>query len=240
MSGIRVLVVEDDPVAAEAHAEYVRRMTGFDLVGTVRSGAELAVFLRLAGTPGPATAGVDLILLDMNLPDVHGLDVVRRVRALGLPVDVIAITAVRDLRVVRSAISSGIVQYLIKPFTFSAFQEKLGAYQEFRRTLVEQTSVTTQADVDHAFASLRTAGGGTTLPKGLSAETLRGVSAFLATCSAPTSATEVSEALAISRVTARRYLEYLADQQSVQRSSRYGSRGRPEFEYGLPDGSAAH
>jgi response regulator of citrate/malate metabolism len=231
VSAIRVLVVEDDPVAAAAHAEYVRRLEGFELAGVVRSGAELATFLHLAGEgTGRPEAAVDLMLLDMNLPDAHGLDIIRRVRGLGLPLDIIAITAVRDLQVVRSAISSGIVQYLIKPFTYSAFSEKLGAYQDFRRNLVEQASATTQAEVDQAFASLRPVTAAA-LPKGLSAETLRAVSRLLKELQAPTSAIEVSEALSMSRVTARRYLEYLADQQSVLRTPRYGTRGRPEFEY---------
>jgi response regulator of citrate/malate metabolism len=231
MSVIRVLVVEDDPVAADAHAEYVRRLEGFELAGVARSGAELAAFLHLAGEgTGQAEAAVDLMLLDMNLPDAHGLDIIRRVRGLGLPLDIIAITAVRDLHVVRSAISSGIVQYLIKPFTYSAFREKLEAYREFRQNLVDQASATTQAEVDQAFASLRPVTAAT-LPKGLSAETLRAVSRLLKELREPTSAIEVSEALSVSRVTARRYLEYLADQQSVLRTPRYGTRGRPEFEY---------
>ncbi|WP_104117508.1 response regulator [Arthrobacter sp. B1805] len=231
MSAIRVLVVEDDPVAADAHAEYVRRLDGFELAGVARSGAELAAFLNLGGgATGRSEPAVDLMLLDMNLPDAHGLDIIRRVRGLGLPLDIIAITAVRDLHVVRSAISSGIVQYLIKPFTYSAFREKLGAYEEFRRNMVGQASATTQAEVDQAFASLRPLTA-PALPKGLSAETLRAVSRLLKELQAPTSAVEVSEALAMSRVTARRYLEYLADQQSALRTPRYGTRGRPEFEY---------
>jgi response regulator of citrate/malate metabolism len=229
MSAIRVLVVEDDPVAADAHAEYVRRLDGFELAGVARSGAELTAFLQPAGGSGGGLA-VDLVLLDMNLPDAHGLDIIRRIRGLGLPLDIIAITAVRDLHVVRSAISSGIVQYLIKPFTFSAFRDKLGAYEQFRRSLVEQASATTQAEVDQAFASLR-ASTPSALPKGLAPGTLRAVSELLKQSKVPTSAIEVSEALTMSRVTARRYLEYLADQQSARRTPRYGTRGRPEFEY---------
>jgi response regulator of citrate/malate metabolism len=235
MAPIRVLVIEDDPIAADAHAEYIRRLEGFELAGVARSGTEAVAFLFPAGgrsgsrSPGGGP-GIDLILLDMNLPDAHGLDLLRRVRGMGLPTDVIAITAVRDLQVVRSAISAGIVQYLIKPFTYSAFHEKLGAYREFRQNLTAQASSTTQSEVDQAFAALRPASQGS-LPKGLSDETLRAITALLKSLGTPTSATEVADTLALSRVTARRYLEYLADQQSVSRSARYGTRGRPEYEY---------
>ncbi|WP_026548672.1 response regulator [Arthrobacter sp. Br18] len=242
MAELRVLVVEDDPIAADAHAEYVRPLEGFALAGVARTGAEAMTFLspggrgageaRLADPPLPASpAGVDLILLDMNLPDAHGLDVIRRIRGLGLPTDVIAITAVRDLQVVRSAISSGIVQYLIKPFTFSAFSDKLTSYQGFRRNLTGQASSTTQSEVDHAFAALRPAAFQGALPKGLSEETLRTVIRHLKLLPEPTSALEIADSLALSRVTARRYLEYLAEQESVRRTPRYGTRGRPEFEY---------
>lgn len=242
MAEIRVLVVEDDPIAADAHAEYVRRLDGFTLAGVARTGTEALAFLPPGGrsaAPGkpsdpPPTdppAGVDLILLDMNLPDAHGLDIIRRIRGLGLPTDVIAITAVRDLQVVRSAISSGIVQYLIKPFTFSAFAEKLITYQGFRENLTGQAASTTQSEVDHALAALRPAASQAFLPKGLSEETLRAVVQHLRGLAEPTSALGVAESLHLSRVTARRYLEYLAEQESVRRTPRYGTRGRPEFEY---------
>lgn len=222
---IRVLVVEDDAISAEAHAKYVERLDGFVLAGTARTGAEAMLFLK----PG-APAVVDLVLLDMNLPDMHGLDIIRRIRGAGLGADVIAITAVRELRIVRSAISSGIVQYLIKPFTYSAFSEKMENYRLFRDSIVTQSSSTTQSGVDSAFAALRPPAQGS-LPKGLSAETLRAVVDLLSASPTPVSAVEVAETLALSRVTARRYLEYLADQDSARRTPRYGTRGRPEFEY---------
>lgn len=225
---IRVLVVEDDPIAAEAHALYVQRLNGFELAGTAATGSEALAALRKQREAGAAV--VDLVLLDMNLPDLHGLDIIRRIRGAGSTVDVIAITAVRDLGVVRSAISSGIVQYLIKPFTYSAFSEKLGNYRQFSENLQAQASSTTQSEVDNALAALRPPSQGS-LPKGLSDETLRAVISFLSTAGSPVSAVEVASSLELSRVTARRYLEYLADSGSARRMPRYGTRGRPELEY---------
>lgn len=219
---ITVLVVEDDGIVADAHAEYVRRSPGFALAGVVHSGTDAITFLN-----GSAT---DLVLLDMNLPDLHGLDVLRRIRGGGVPADVIAITAVRDLAVVRSAMSAGIAQYLIKPFTYSAFSAKLASYREYHRNLAGQGVSATQSEVDRALAALRP-NVPAVLPKGLSPDTLEAVSELLKSAPAPLSASEVSAALAMSRITVRRYLEHLDDQRAVLRTPRYGTRGRPELEY---------
>jgi len=219
---ISVLVVEDEGIVAEAHAEYVRRCPGFTLAGVVHTGTDAITFLN--------ASAADLVLLDMNLPDLHGLDVLRRIRGAGVPSDVIAITAVRDLAVVRSAMSAGIAQYLIKPFTYSAFSGKLAAYREYHLNLAGQGSSATQSEVDRALAALRP-NVPAALPKGLSPDTLKTVSELLKAADAPMSASEVSAALAMSRITVRRYLEHLDDQRAVLRTPRYGTRGRPELEY---------
>ena len=223
---IRVLVVEDEPLAAEAHAAYVGRLEGFVHVGTAGTGQGALRQLAdaAAGTP------IDLVLMDMNLPDLHGLDVSRRIRSAGLTTDIIAITAVRELQAVRGVIAAGVVQYLIKPFTYATFAEKLANYRDFRAQLDAQSAVTSQLGVDRAFASLRTR---TELPrpKGLSEGTLDAVIEFLKAQPGPVSASEVMDRLGMSRVTARRYLEYLADEGTALRSPRYGTPGRPENEY---------
>ncbi|TFD29009.1 response regulator [Cryobacterium cryoconiti] len=224
---IRVLVVEDEAIAAEAHAAYLGRLTGFVHAGTAGNGHSALRALTAAASAGTP---IDLVLMDMTLPDLHGLDVSRRMRAAGLTTDIIAITAVRELQIVRGAVAAGIVQYLIKPFTYATFAQKLVQYREFRKQLGSQSVVTSQTDVDHAFASLRTP---TELPrpKGLSEGTLGAVIEFLKLQTAPVSSSEVMEQLGISRVTARRYLEHLADTGSLDRSPRYGTPGRPENEY---------
>ena len=112
---ISVLVVEDDPVAAEAHREYVERVAGFTVAGVVHSGGAAVRFCE--------RHHVDLVLLDFYLPDTHGLAVCRALRATGAPIDVIAVTSARDLAVVRGAVSAGVVQYLLKPFTFAALRQ---------------------------------------------------------------------------------------------------------------------
>ncbi|WP_307803092.1 response regulator [Frigoribacterium sp. PvP032] len=235
---VRVLVVDDEPLTAEAHGAYVTRLDGFELVGVVHDGRCALDRLR--------QPGVDLVLLDLTLPDIHGIQLCRALRAAGSTVDVVAITAVRDVAVVKSAVSLGIVQYLIKPFGFATFAERLTGYLAFRRGLDQGEGQVTQTEVDASLATLRTAAA-PSLAKGIAPETLSAVVEALRAASATPSmaaddmqgqprggalsAGEVATAVAVSRVTARRYLEHLADAGQVDRVPRYGAPGRPEHEY---------
>jgi response regulator of citrate/malate metabolism len=217
---IRVLVVEDEPFIAEAHGEYVQRVNGFALVGIALSGQQAMQLLK--------TTGVDLILLDFNLPDMHGLDLCRTLRSSRFEVDIIAVTSTRDLSAVRAAVSLGVVQYLLKPFTWQALQDKLQRYQQYRvQTLSEPSGE--QSDIDRAFTALRGAITAT-LPSGLTDETRDRVIHVLRDGPA-LSALEVAERCKLSRVTARRYLEHLTDSGVLMRRQRHGGSGRPELEY---------
>ena len=221
---VKVLIVEDEELAAEAHAEFTRRVDGFEVVAVVRSAGEAVRQL----TNGPP---VDLILLDMHLPDGHGLQLLHRLRAAGHLCDVIAVTSARDAEVVRRAVSQGVVLYLLKPFSFATFRTKLEQYAAYRDRLAESPDDVVQDDVDQLFSELRTRSGQSELPKGMSPDSLRRVIAVLRESSVDLSATEVAEAMGASRVTARRYLEHLADQGLVEREPRYGGGGRPEVAF---------
>lgn len=219
---IRVLVVEDDLVAADAHRLYVQRVQGFTVVGVANTGAEAMRFVD--------THDIDLILLDFYLPDAHGLQICRALRAANRSIDVIAVTSARDLGMVRAAVSVGVVQYLLKPFTFATLRDKLERYARFRDTVTGEA--TGQEEVDRALATLRGTDG-IGLPKGMSADTLDSVIAALRDTPEGLSSVGVASAIGISRVTARRYLEHLADTGTVQRRPQYGQVGRPELFYRL-------
>jgi response regulator of citrate/malate metabolism len=221
---VRVLVVEDEPLAAEAHAAYTDRVDGFE-VAAVASSAMDAVRL-LAADPS-----IDLVLLDMHLPDGNGLGLLQRLRAAGHLCDVIAVTSARDAAVVRQAVTQGVVLYLLKPFSFATFRTKLEQYAEYRARLADASADVVQDDVDQLIGALRSRGSGAPLPKGMSAESLRQVTDALRAADGGLSATEVGAAIGASRVTARRYLEHLADEGLVDRAPRYGGSGRPEVEF---------
>lgn len=144
-AAVRVLIVDDEPTTADAHAEYLRPIPGFEVAGIALSSSTAIKVLResLDSTDGDGPARINLILLDMNLPNLFGLELCRRIRTSGVEVDVIVITAVREVAVVRAAVSLGIVQYLIKPFRFSTFAERLNGYLDYRRRLSESDGLAT-------------------------------------------------------------------------------------------------
>jgi response regulator of citrate/malate metabolism len=221
---VRVLVVEDEALAAEAHATYVSRVPGFELAGVARSAAEAARFLH-------RDQHVDLLLLDLHLPDGHGLGLLQRLRAAGHLCDVIAVTSARDADVVRHAVAQGVVLYLLKPFTFATFRSRLEQYAAYRASVAAAPEEVVQDEVDRLLGSLRSTPGGPETPKGMSPETLRQVTEAVRDAAVPLSASEVADAVGTSRVTARRYLEHLAETGRVERRPRYGGSGRPEVEY---------
>jgi response regulator of citrate/malate metabolism len=221
---IDVLVVEDDLLAAEAHRTYVDRVPGFRVTGVAHSGAQALRLLER--TP------VDLLLLDQYLPDITGLEVCRTLRAARVEVGVIMVTSARDLSVVRAAVSSGVAQYLLKPFTFRTLRDKLERFASFHDTVAGGTA-SDQSDIDRALATLRSPELHA-LPKGMSESTMLAVTdALRAAVDGTLTATELGSLVGISRVTARRYLEHLVEIGRAARTPQYGAVGRPELRYRL-------
>ena len=219
---IRTIVVDDDFRVAAIHAAYVRKVDGFEVVAETHSAAETAEAVdRLRP---------DLLLLDLYLPDEHGLDLVARLRREGhAPADVIVITAAKDADSVRAAIQNGALHYLLKPFSFPVLRDKLLSYGQMR-TRLSTLSHPDQRNVDRVFGALR-APDQLSGAKGRSAHTLDAVERLLAATAGYLSAAEVAERTGMSRATAQRYLSHLHELDRLELSLRYGSGGRPEHRY---------
>ncbi|MFC7990996.1 response regulator [Streptomyces pilosus] len=219
---IDVLVVDDDFRVARVHRAYVERLGAFRVVG-------------VAGTGEQALAAVevlrpDLVLLDLYLPDVFGLDVIPRLRTAGHDCDVMVISAAREADAVRGAVRQGVVDYLLKPFDFEDLRGRLERYA-VQRGRMRDTVVRGQADVDRVLAGSAAGPVAPALPKGMSAETAGLVERTLREARGSLSATECAGLTGVSRVSARRYLEYFHTVGSAEVSLRYGVTGRPERRY---------
>lgn len=221
---IRTLIVEDDFRVADLHCAYVERVPGFSVAGRAHTGQ--------AALEAVDHIRPDLVLLDVYLPDMSGLEVLQRLREDDHPaVDVIAITAAREVDSLRAAMRGGVIHYLIKPFLFQAFEEKLLSYASARERMT-RIGKAEQSDVDRIFSALRSASN-EPLPKGLSDTTLDLIVQVLGKSQSGLTATAVAEAAGVSRVTARRYLDHMCQLGRAEVTMRYGGPGRPEHRYQL-------
>jgi response regulator of citrate/malate metabolism len=219
---IRTLVVDDDFMAVSVHRQFIERIEGFEVVGTATTGKEAH---NLVEQLRP-----DLVLLDIYLPDENGIELMRRLRAGdSRRVDVIAITSAKDVEILRDAMQLGVIHYIVKPFTFATFRERLETYGAARERLSEMRQAE-QRDIDRLYGLLRTSGDAS-LPKGISPPTLTLVASLLRESETALSTTALAARAGISQGVARRYLRFLAESGAVDYTLRYGATGRPEHLY---------
>jgi response regulator of citrate/malate metabolism len=219
---IRTLVVDDDFMAVSVHRQFLERIPGFEVVGEATTARDAQTLV--------AQLAPELVLLDIYLPDENGIELIRRLRAIrSSRVDVIAVTSAKDVEVLRDAMQLGVVHYIVKPFTFATFRERLESYGAARQRLAEMQHAE-QRDIDRLYGLLRTSGEAS-LPKGISPPTLTRLATLLRESGAALSTTELAARAGLSQGVARRYLRFLADSGAVDYTLRYGAAGRPEHLY---------
>jgi two-component system response regulator DctR len=217
-----VLVVEDDRVVADLHRRLVDATPEFVTIG-VACGGDAAYEAVEALHPS-------LAIVDLTMPGGDGLSFVRRVRAAGMPLEVIVVTASRDAQTVRDAMHLGVVDYLVKPFAPDRLQRSLAAFGCRARALGRGRLAQDEVDLVQSGGAARIH----RLPKGLRRATLLAVRAALERAETPLSAEEVGRQTGIARVTARRYLEYLEVVGEAEIERECNGPGRPLNRYRVP------
>jgi response regulator of citrate/malate metabolism len=225
---ITVLIVEDEPLIAEAHRTYLARLQGFSAAAVAHTARDA---MRAASEAVADEAPIDLVLLDIGLPDANGIALASRLSGLRPAPDIIAITSERDLEMVRAAVGHGALAYLLKPFTFAAFRDRLERYRRYREALPAGTDAASQTEVDRALAELRVGSDRSAAPKGAARGTNDEIARAVRDSTDGITAGEVAERVGVSRVTAWRYLERLADDGTLTRQTDYGKAGRPKTRY---------
>ncbi len=223
---IRVVIAEDDLQIAEIQRRFLERIEGFELAGLAH-GLEEAEDLVEILQP-------DLLLLDIQFPTGTGLDLLRKLRAGNSSVDVIMITAAKEVETLREALHGGVFDYILKPLVFERLQETLTNYRKHISRLQTLQSLE-QKDVDSVLPKTGSSNDPRTdeqrLPKGIDGLTLEKIRKVFADRNDALNAEEVGELIGASRTTARRYLEYLVGCSQLSAEVSYGTVGRPERRY---------
>lgn len=126
------MTVEDDPMVREINSKFLKRVEGFNLYKAVSNLDDAKKFILIKKP--------DLILLDVYLPKENGIDFLKWIRAQEIDIDIILITADKSIERIQEAFRYGVVDYLIKPFSFERFKESLSQfksrYYQFKKMML--------------------------------------------------------------------------------------------------------
>lgn len=222
----QILIIEDDFRVADINREFIQQAPGFNVLAMARSGQEARELLAHHET------GIDLVLLDAYLPDVVGLELLWHIRQHYRHIDVVMITAAKEVETIQEALRGGVFDYLIKPTQADRMHQMLKRFQQ-ERTLLQSQPELSQQELDAALnrTAANVASESQRLPKGIDKLTLDAVIERLSETPVAITAMTLAETMGASRSTARRYLEYLVAQGQVKAELVYGEVGRPERRY---------
>lgn len=220
---IRTAIVEDDFRIASIHQQFLESIDGVEVVGQALRASEVWTLLE--------KETVDLLLVDIYMPDQLGTDLVRELKSKYPKLDFIMITAANDRELIAKSMEVGVFHYLVKPVELVKLNEVVLRYQQRMKRLSEG-NLQDQSEIDALFVHEKlTSAPVTELPKGIHPLTLEKVIEIVSPLEEGTSAEEIGEKLGASRTTARRYLEYLVSKGKMRAELEYGIVGRPERKY---------
>ena len=218
----KVLIVEDDPMVAMINEQYIKRNKNFEIIGKCNDGLSALDFLE--------NNKVDLIILDVFMPKMDGFETLRQIRNKQITVDAIMVTAANERESLEEALHLGIVDYLVKPFTFDRFQMALEKYIAQNNALKDIDTLS-QKSIDHIIDNSRKKSDGL-FPKGIQEKTLELIIEYLKTDKSTWfSGDEIAEKVNLTGVTVRRYLNYLTESGRVISEMNYETGGRPCMQY---------
>lgn len=223
---MKLVIVEDDLMVAAINREFALKTPELNIVATFYNGKEALEFL--------GKNPIDLLLLDIYMSGYTGLELLKELRRQGNTIDAIIISAANDAEHIQEAFHLGIVDYLIKPFTYSRFQEAVQKFLLQRSLQLKGTY--TQEELDKTIATMKDFPGDSVLKKGLQQQTLDRI--FECLISEKNSgrfmtSDEISAETNFSKMTIRRYMNYLIEQKKAASRINYSTGGRPSIEYSV-------
>lgn len=222
---INVVIVEDDYRIGNIHEEFLEKVDGFRVVGKALNGKEALQLVK-------EKEEIDLLLLDIYMPDILGTNIMSEIRKFNLKIDIIIISAATEKDIIEDAIRFGAFDYIIKPVKMKRFTETLERYKKMKQSLTEKQTID-QALLDRYFGHMEKEETEVlaSTPKGIDPLTLKKIKEIIYQKDEGITAEEMGNLAGASRTTARRYLEYLISKEKLVAELEYGAVGRPERKY---------
>jgi len=219
----QVIIIEDDPMVASINRQYVELNKYLKVTGQFSNGKDALNYLK------DHTA--DLAIMDVYMPIMGGVELLTEIRKLQKHMDVIMVTAATDASHVKQLLGLGVIDYLVKPFEYIRFNHALARFMEHQELLKQETF--SQEQLDSLFeVSAGTASQQEVLRKGLQEKTLDTILSYMKEHPADALTSEtVAEEVHLSRVTVRRYMNYLLDKKQIISDIDYTTGGRPSIIY---------
>lgn len=220
-----VIIIEDDPMVASINKQYVEITAPFQVDRVFKSGGDALEYLK------QHTA--DLIILDYYTPLMNGAEFIDKLHAMGQSPSIIMVTSANDTDIVTSLLSRGVMDYLVKPFEYNRFKLALDRFHEKQTCLNRSRENLSQSAIDQLFShGDAVSQSSAQLTKGLNKSTLAMIRTFLSEHADEFFTSEqVAEQVQLSRITIRRYLNYLVDTHEIISSIDYHTGGRPSIKY---------
>ncbi len=221
-----VIIVEDDPMVAFINRQYLQSDPLFVLDQTFTNGKDAIRYLE--------THKVDLTVVDYYMPLMNGMDFVKACRARGIDTYLVMITAANSADDFTTAISNGVMDYIVKPFSFERFQETLVKFKQVHE-MKGSSARLSQEEIDQLIARRAAVPKDQSSDepiKGIHPRTLGTMREFLTSHSEEyLSSEEISKSVGLSRITVRRYLNYLLENGEIVSIVDYATGGRPSLRY---------
>jgi len=228
----KVLIVEDDPMVAMINEQYVCKNKDFCVQKTCRNGQEALEYLEQTNGTGSKDSSIDLVIMDVFMPLMNGVETLKKIREKKLDCEVIMVTAANDPATLEETMHLGVIDFLIKPFAYERFQVALEKFiandQAFRGA---------QQTIDQSYVDSLISNGGqlhlqnNELPKGIQKKTLDLLTDYLKEKKGWVSGDQISEDVGLSSVTVRHYMSYLVEKGEVNGEINYETGGRPSMLY---------
>jgi len=221
----KVIIVEDDPMVSMINRHYIEQDRRFSVIEVFRNGTDALDFLL--------KNKVDLAILDIYMPEMDGLSLLKKIRMKEINTDVIMVTASNEKSTLDTLLKFGVVDYLVKPFVQSRFQRALDKFVQYSKA-AEDVTVLNQNKIDEIMNTEHNDESENDMPKGIQHKTLDKIKEYMQISNKKGyTAEEIAEHLNISKVTIRKYMTYLLKNGQISEKLDYETGGRPKMVYFL-------